>query len=209
MVNFGISGTALTWFSSYLTDRFQSVLIDGNYPSDFNLMYGVPQCYHKFTMYMLPLGKILKSHNVDYHVYADDTHLYTSAHPDNLSSLLLIIQNCCDYVGMWRHENKLKLNNDKTEVLLCSTESKQSKVHISDITLGGTTIAISDKSKHLWVILDNTFSMEHQINAVVKAMYFEIRNISRMKSIKSYDSVKTLVTSMVLSGLDYCNSLLA
>ena len=35
------------------------------------------------------------------------------------------------------HENQLKLNNDKTEVLLCSTESKLNKVHISDITLGG------------------------------------------------------------------------
>ena len=73
--------------------------------------------------------------------------------------------------------------------------------------LGGTTIAISDKAKNLGVILDNTFAMEHQINAVVKAMYFEIRNISRMKSILSYDSVKTLVTSLVLSRLDYCNSL--
>ena len=52
------------------------------------------------------------------------------------------------------------------------------------------------------------FSMEHQINAVVKAMYFEIRNISRIKSILSYDSVKTLATSLVLSRLDYCNSLL-
>ena len=40
-------------------------------------------------------------------------------------------------------------------------------------------------------------------------MYYEIRNISRMKSILFYDSVKTLITSLVLSRLDYCNSLLA
>ena len=40
-------------------------------------------------------------------------------------------------------------------------------------------------------------------------MFFEIRNISRMKSILSYDSVKTLVTSLVLSRLDCSNSLLA
>ena len=142
-------------------------------------------------------------------MYADDTQLYTSAHPDNLSSLLLKIQNCCDHVVIWMHENKLKLNSDKTEVLLCSTESKLSKVKISNITLGGTTIAISDKAKNVGIILDNTFSMEHQINAVVKAVYFEIRNISRIKSILSYYSVKKLVSSLVLSRLDCCNLLLA
>ena len=71
-VNFGISGTALTWFSSCLTDRFQSVLIEGNYSSDFNLMYRVPQGSVLgpvlFSIYMLPLCNILKSHNVDYHI---------------------------------------------------------------------------------------------------------------------------------------------
>ena len=50
------------------------------------------------------------------------------------------------------HENKLKPNNDKTEVLVCSTESKPSKVHISDIALGVTTISIFDKAKKLGVI---------------------------------------------------------
>ena len=123
-----------------MADRSQSVLIEGNYSSDFNLMHGVPQGSVLgpvlFTMYMLPLGNILKSHNADYHMHADDTQLYTSAQPDKLSSLLLKFQNCY-YVGIWMHENKLKRSNDKTEVLLCSTGSKLSKVQISDITLGG------------------------------------------------------------------------
>ena len=119
-VNFGISGTALTWFSYYLTDRSQSVILVGNYSSDFNLMYGVPQgsVLGPVLLTMLPLSNILKSHNVHYHMYADDTQLYTSTHPDNLSSLLLKIQNFCNYVGMGMHENKLKLN----DVSLYSTE---------------------------------------------------------------------------------------
>ena len=120
-------------------------------------------------MYVLPLGNILKSHNIDYHMFADNTQLYTSALPHNLSSLLLKLQNCCDYVRIWMHKIKLKLNNDKTEVFPCSTETKLSKVHISYSTLVGITIAISNKAQNLGVILDNTFSMEHQINAVVKS----------------------------------------
>ena len=74
------------------------------------------------------------------------------------------------------HENELKLNNDKTEVFQYSTKSKLNKVDISNITLGGTTIVLSDKATRLEVILDNTFSMEHQINAVVKAMYRTLKN---------------------------------
>ena len=142
-------------------------------------------------------------------MYADDTQLYTFAHPDNLSSSPFKIQNCCDYVAIWMHVNKLKKKNDKTEVLLCSTDSKSSKVDISNVTLGGTTVVISEKAKNLGLYRQHFFYIKHQINAVVKAMYFEIRNMSRMKSILSYDSVKTLVTSLVLSCLDYCNSLLA
>ena len=41
-------------------------------------------------------------------------------------------------------EIKLKVNNDKSEVLLCSSESKSSDVDISNVTLYGTTIVISN-----------------------------------------------------------------
>ena len=141
-------------------------------------------------------------------MYADDTHLYTSAQPDNLSLLLLKFQICCDYVGIWMHEDELKLNSENTEVCRIPQGQKLSKVDISNISFAGTTIVIPDKTKNGGYIRQHFF-MEHQINAVVKAMYFEIRKISRMKSILSYDSVKRLITSLVLSRLDYCNSLLA
>ena len=98
-----------------------------------------------------------------------------------------------------------------TKLRFCCVPQSQNQAKFIFLILrsGGTTIAISDKAKKLGVILDNTFSMEHQINAVVKAMYFEIRNILRIKSIFSYDSVKTLVALLVLSRFEYCNALLA
>ena len=42
-VTYGITGTALKWFHSYLSNRKQGILINGNYSSDFDLPQGVPQ----------------------------------------------------------------------------------------------------------------------------------------------------------------------
>ena len=39
--------------------------------------------------------------------------------------------------------------------------------------------------------------------------YLELRRISSIKHVLTVDATKTLVTSLVLSRLDYCNSLLS
>ncbi len=40
---FGISGVALSWFESYLSDRTQSVVLDGLMSTPISLVFGVPQ----------------------------------------------------------------------------------------------------------------------------------------------------------------------
>ena len=41
--DFGISGSALNWIESYLSNRTQRIYIDGVLSSNFNLKFGVPQ----------------------------------------------------------------------------------------------------------------------------------------------------------------------
>ena len=76
----GICGNALNWFKSYLSDRSQSVYINGNQSRAQNLKYGVPQGSVLgpilFNIYTLPLGDILRKNGISYHFYADDSQEY-------------------------------------------------------------------------------------------------------------------------------------
>ena len=89
---FGLHGTSLDWFSSYLTSRSQAVSIQNSTSSFSNLSCGVPQGSVLgpllFTLYATPLGSVISKNSIKYHLYADDTQLYISFTPSNSTSSL-------------------------------------------------------------------------------------------------------------------------
>ena len=76
----GVRGNALQWFQSYLSDRRQTVFINGSKSKEKLLDCGVPQGSVLgpilFTIYTLPLGDIIRNHSVPFHLYADDSQKY-------------------------------------------------------------------------------------------------------------------------------------
>ena len=88
--NFGICGTALTWFQSYLKDRSQRIVIQGAKSAGFNLKYGVPQgsCLGPllFSRYASELLTIVIHHLPTPHCYADNAQLYLAFKPDALTN---------------------------------------------------------------------------------------------------------------------------
>ncbi|CAM4579724.1 unnamed protein product [Leuciscus chuanchicus] len=89
----GLSGTALKWFHSYLTDRTEYVALGDVKSRPHTVTCGVPQGSvlgpTLFTIYMLPLGRVVSRHGVNFHCYADDTQLYLQVTPSSSPSATL------------------------------------------------------------------------------------------------------------------------
>lgn len=118
--SFLMSGTVLQWFKSYLENRYVFVKIGNERSEKMLLTCGVPQGSVLgpilFTMYTKQLSEIISSHGLNYHFFADDTQLYKSAVFEDIHVLIDTISNCITDIKMWMDCNKLKLNEDKTEV---------------------------------------------------------------------------------------------
>ena len=114
----GIGGSALLLIRSYFSDHTQRVQIDGIMSDVASLLCGVPQGSvlgpMKFCLYLLPLGAILRYHNIGYHIYTDDTQLYVSFNCKDPLESLAKLNMCISDIRAWMIKIKLKINDSKT-----------------------------------------------------------------------------------------------
>jgi len=132
----GLKASVLSWFWSYLSDRKFLVKMGNFSSSTAPLTCGLPQgsvlAPSLFSLYMLPLGTILRKHSVSFHLHADDTQIYIpfkKNDPAALNSLLL----CLEEVKAWLTQNFLSLNSDKTEASIVFSPSKRSQCLSPDL----------------------------------------------------------------------------
>ena len=107
-------------------------------------------------------------------------------------------------------ENKLKLNNDKTEALLLHLSSKSFSVSKpTAISLCGCEISFSSSAENLGFYIRDDISIELHTKNTCQSAYSERRRSSTIRYLLSFYSSKPCVSTYVLSRLDYCYSLLS
>ncbi len=203
----------MAWFRSYLAPRQQIVVVGDEKAESQLLQYGVPQGSalgpKLYPMYTMPIGRILKANGLDHHSYVDDTQAYNTFVPcptSDKSEGIEAVERGLDLARSWFEMNMFKLNNEKTEVIAITLKTRAS-VRLS-ITLGDCVIESKPCIRDLGVNIDNTLSMEPQVNQVCRCASYHLRNIGSVRRYLSTDATKSLVQGLVTSSLDYCNALL-
>lgn len=212
-LTFGIRSTVLDWFTSYVHDRYQSVIVDGILSAPSPLVYGVPQGSVLgpvlFTMYSQPLSDVIASHECQFHKYADDTELSKAAAPNAFCEVQSAVQSCVDDVLSWMNSNRLKLNTDKTELMPVGASARLGLIGSDSACIDGSNIQFETVVKYLGVKIDQTLSMHNHISNICRVSFLELRRIASIRRYLSTPAAAKLVSAMVTSRLDYCNSILA
>ena len=123
-------------------------------------------------------------HGLSHHSYADDTQLYmTMDHSNNnWRDGLPRIQLCVSEIRKWMNQNMLKLNDDKTELIVFTSKYKQDLYNDLSITIGDTVVDCSSQVKDLGVIFNRVLSLrQHPSRTVVKSIevFYGVESVVR------------------------------
>ena len=208
--HFDVSGLALSWFKSYMSNRFQFVSASGINSKLSKLDYGVSQ-----GSVLSPVLFVL-THNLFHRFYSttpvrtnsfvDDTQPRKSCSPEHYDDTRNALQTRISGIKAWMTENKLQLNADKTETMLFNFSKL--KHPPAPLSICQATVSLSDPVRNLGFYLDKDLTMKEHTKFMCKTAFLETRRISTIRHYFTFDATKTLVVSLVLLRIDYCNSLL-
>jgi len=97
------------------------------------------------------LADLIDKFCIDYHFFADDSELYSClpTEPESALSALKNVESCCRQIKIWIKKNKLKLSEQKTEVILCGPSSRSEAVPVDRLSVGEASIPFSNVVKTL------------------------------------------------------------
>ena len=84
-------------------------------------------------------------------------------------------------IRAWMRSNFLKLNDDKTEVIIFGSVQQLKKTELHAIHIGDSLITVFHNVRNLGVQFDETRTMESRITVVCKSAIYHLLNIARIR----------------------------
>ena len=197
---YGIEGTALRLFESYLNERQQYVDFDGT-PSNYNrILTGVPQGSILgpllFIIYINDIAQSSKHFN--FIIYADDTTLCSTLKVNTDATQLNMELN---NVSRWLNLNKLSLNVKKTKAM--AFHMPQKKIIHPNIQINGSNIEFVDNFVFLGITINNKLNWNSHINKVTNKISKTVGILNKLRSFLPSGVLQTIYNTLILPHMTY------
>ena len=107
--------------------------------------------------------------------------------------------------------NKLKLNDEKTEVVLFGTRQQLEKLredNTFEIKIGSEIIKPTPSARNLGFHMEAQRKSQTHITKVCGITYSALKNIARVQNLLTPEAATIIIEGLVISKLDYCNGFL-
>jgi hypothetical protein len=208
----GITGVALQWFRSFLTSRTQRVRIGQALSECLEVAFGTVQGSvlgpKLFNIYVRSQHKVFEKCLFKTTAFADDSNgAKTFSLQIQYNILKYSVPECMKEITSWMNINFLKINPEKTEILLLYPQSLASQVIIKGTFIEGKCIRFSNEVKNVGVVLDKNLTFEKHVNKIVSHGLKLLKDIGRVRSVLTTKHTEMLVHAVTSTRLDYCNCL--
>ena len=201
---YGIRGTALDWFQSYFTNRYQFVTYNGESSERKKVKCGVPQGSILgpllFLIYINDLADVCKCSLPI--LFADDTNLFQ--HGTDLSVIECEFNKELADISTWLKVNKLSLNIKKTHYMIF-TRKKLS--HPLDLRIDNQNVHVTKTSKFLGVYIDDKLNWKTDISYVAGKVARGIGVLGKVRKYFNNDCMINLYNAFKYPYLMYCNQI--
>ena len=219
--DYGFGDTVRCWIQSYLSHRSFSVKVGNKLSLAQILLFGVPQGSLLgpilFILYTKDLKRIANEFGLIIQLYADDSQLYISfdiINPLDIEGKLETINQCLCAIKRWMLQHFMQLNESKTQFVVLGKPSMNERFRDLSlpITDNMTIMQVDfkgDSAKSLGIKLDSNLTMLRQVNDVKRKCFWTLSNLRQFGHYLDEPLKISLVKTLVISQLDYCNALYA
>ena len=162
-----------------------------------------------FVLYLSDVTPRVQAHNLSIHLYADDVLIYGTCNIRlKYRFFLSCFSICLDEVISWFSSLRLLLNEEKTKFLWCASRHRKSLIPEDSIRVGSIFVAPSNSVRCLGVHFDNHLSFNVHISCCVSSCFAVLRQVRSIRRCLDHSTLTSVVSSLVISRLEYCMSLL-
>jgi len=205
----GLGEGSVELFRQYLSDRFQRVVLSGVSSGPVFVGSGVPQGSVLgpllFSIYTSTFQRSVMHSKV--HMYADDTQIYHSINIQNLEVDVAQLNSDINELVQVSEKHGLSINSSKCCLIIFGNRSiRSAREERIKISVKDDVLSVQKHARNLGLYLDSDLRFKVHVTKCLQYAYSTLKLLFSHRHILNQELKKLLCDSLVLSKLNYCDT---